>query len=72
MLCTHVDVVALRLHWPPGNAVETDQQKIDFIEAAMDIGDPFIKVAPLDAAVESALGWLLQLAPDDVISDERP
>ena len=51
-----------------GKAVETDQQKIDFIEATMDIEDPFIKVAPLDAAVESALGWLSQLPPDEVIS----
>ena len=51
-----------------GNAVETDQQKIDFIEAAMDMEDPFIKVAPLDAAVESALGWLSQLPPDEVNS----
>ena len=48
--------------------METDQRKIDFIEAAMDIEDPLIKVAPLDAAVDSALGWLSQLPPDEVIS----
>ena len=51
-----------------GKTVETDQQKIDFIEAAMDMEDPFTKVVPLDAAVESALGWLSQLPPEEVIS----
>ena len=46
--------------------METDQQKLEFIERAMDMPDPFSKCVQLDRNVMEALCWLEKVTPEQV------